>query len=59
MTEKVFDIIGENFNTTRRLKPTSPRVVQEGGKVGVSYAGPDGSRRLLDNTEIWPAHPAK
>lgn len=59
MTDKVFDIIGENFNTTRRLKPTSPRVVQEGGKVGVSYAGPDGSRRLLDITSIWPADPAK
>jgi cobalamin-dependent methionine synthase I len=59
MTEKVFDIIGENFNTTRRLKPTSPRVVHEGGKVGVSYAGPDGTKRLLDITDIWPADPAK
>lgn len=59
MTEKVFDIIGENFNTTRRLKPTSPRVVQESGKVGVSYAAPDGSKRLLDITDIWPTDPAK
>ena len=59
MTDKVFDIIGENFNTTRRLKTTSPRVVHEGGKVGVSYTGADGSRKLLDVTDIWPADPAK
>lgn len=59
MVDKVFDIIGENFNTTRRLKPTSPRVVREDGKVGVSYAGPDGARRLLDVTAIFPADPAK
>jgi 5-methyltetrahydrofolate--homocysteine methyltransferase len=59
MTEKVFDIIGENFNTTRRLKPSSSRVVQDAGKVGVSYVGSDGSQRLLDITDIWPADPAK
>jgi len=59
MAEKVFDIIGENFNTTRRLKPTSPRVLQEGGKVGVTYTGPDGGRRVMDVTAIWPTDPAK
>jgi 5-methyltetrahydrofolate--homocysteine methyltransferase len=59
MADRVFDIIGENFNTTRRLKPTSPRVVQAGGKVGVSYPGPDGERKLLDITSIWPTDPAK
>jgi 5-methyltetrahydrofolate--homocysteine methyltransferase len=59
MSKHILDIIGENFNTTRRLKPTSPRVVQDGGKVGVSYAGPDDSKRLLDITEIWPSDPAK
>lgn len=59
MSERVLDIIGENFNATRRLKITSPRVVHDGGKVGVAYAGPDGGRRLLDITDIYPTDPAK
>jgi 5-methyltetrahydrofolate--homocysteine methyltransferase len=59
MSERVLEVIGENFNTTRRIKPTSPRVVQADGKVGVAYAGPDGSKRLLDVTSIFPADPAK
>lgn len=58
MSEKVFDIIGENFNTTRRLKPTSPRVVHGNGKVGVSY-GPADDQKLLDITAIFPTDPAK
>lgn len=59
MSETVLDIIGENFNTTRRLKVTGPRIVHDGGKVGVSYAGADGSRRLMDVTDIFPTDPAK
>lgn len=59
MSERVLQIIGENFNTTRRIKPTSPRVVHDAGKVGVSYFGPDGARRLLDVTPIYPTDPAK
>lgn len=56
--EKVLDIIGENFNTTRRLKPASPRVLREDGKIGVMYSGPDGTKRVLDITEIFPKDPA-
>jgi cobalamin-dependent methionine synthase I len=56
--EKVFDIIGENFNTTRRLKPTSPRVVHDGGRAGIAY-GAGEARRILDISDIWPADPAK
>ena len=59
MNERVLDIIGENFNATRRLKITSPRVVHDNGKVGVAYAGPDGGKRLLDVTDIYPTDPAK
>lgn len=59
MNDSMLQIIGENFNTTRRIKPTSPRVVQEGGNVGIAYQGPDGSRRLLDVTAIFPKEPAK
>jgi 5-methyltetrahydrofolate--homocysteine methyltransferase len=57
--ERVLDIIGENFNVTRRLRPSSPRVVREGGTIGVSYPGPDGSLRLLDVTGIFPKDPAE
>lgn len=59
MNEKVFDIIGENFNTSRRLKSTGPRIVREDATIGVSYAGPDGSTRLLDVTAICPTDPGK
>lgn len=58
MAEKVFDIIGENFNTSRRLKPTGPRIIREEGKVGVAY-GPEHDRRLLDVTAICPTDPNK
>ena len=33
-------IIGENFNATRKIKITSPRVVQQDGKVGHRLHGP-------------------
>lgn len=56
--ENILDIIGENFNTTRRLRTTSPRLKKEGDKVGVTYPGPDGQTRVLDVTGIWPKDPA-
>ena len=28
-------IIGENFNATRKIKITSPKVIQQDGKVGI------------------------
>lgn len=59
MSERVLDIIGENFNTTRRLKMTSPRIVHEDGKVGVTYTRRDGSRAVMDVTSIYPTDPAK
>lgn len=59
MSARVFDIIGENFNTTRRIKGTSPRVVQAGGKVGLSYIDLAGASRVLDITAIYPTDPAK
>ena len=30
-------IIGENFNATRKIKITSPRVVQDDGRVGREF----------------------
>jgi len=52
--EKILDIIGENFNTTRRLRTTSPRIKKDGDNVGVTYPGRDGETRVLDVTAIWP-----
>lgn len=50
-------IIGENFNTTRKIKGTSPRVIQEDGKVGIAYTDLDGNKRVLDVTACVPEDP--
>lgn len=47
-------VIGENINTTRRIKANSPNIVREDGKVGYVYLDLDGQRRLLDITDIFP-----
>jgi 5-methyltetrahydrofolate--homocysteine methyltransferase len=52
-------VIGENFNATRKIRITSPRVVHEGGKVGIAYTGGEGARKLLDCTGIVPEDPAQ
>lgn len=52
-------VIGENINTTRKIRATSPNIVQEDGKVGYAYIGLDGNRRLLDITDIFPEDPAE
>ncbi len=50
-------VIGENINTTRRVRATSKNIVKEDGKVGWAYTDLDGSRRLLDITDIFPEDP--
>ena len=30
-------VIGENFNSTRKIKATNPRVIEEDGKTGIKY----------------------
>lgn len=52
-------IIGENFNATRKIKATSPRVVKADGKEGIAYTDLDGSKKLLDCTDIIPEDPAQ
>lgn len=47
-------VIGENFNVTRKIKATSPRVIREDGKIGIGYVDQTGSKRVLDCTEIVP-----
>ena len=52
-------IIGENFNATRKIKITSPKVIDQGGKVGIGYTDLDGTKRVLDVTSIIPQDPNK
>jgi cobalamin-dependent methionine synthase I len=52
-------VIGENFNSTRKIKATSPRVIEEGGKTGIGYTDLDGNKQLLDCTDIIPQDPAE
>ena len=47
-------VIGENINTTRRIKATSPNIVREDGKIGYVYLDIDGERRILDMTDAFP-----
>jgi hypothetical protein len=50
-------IIGENFNTTRKIKATSPKVVRNGNKVGIGYVDLDGNKKVLDVTRVMPEDP--
>ena len=52
-------IIGENFNATRKIKITSPKVIQKDGKVAIGYTDLDGNKRMLDVTKIIPEDPNK
>lgn len=52
-------IIGENFNATRKIKITSPKVIDADGKVGIGYTDLDGNKRVLDVTKIIPDDPNK
>lgn len=52
-------IIGENFNATRKIKITSPKVIQDGTKVGIAYVDLDGHQKLLDVTSCVPEEPNK
>ena len=52
-------IIGENFNATRKIKITSPKVLEQDGKVGIGYTDLDGNKRVLDVTGTIPEEPNK
>ena len=52
-------IIGENFNATRKIRATSPRVQEVDGRTGIAYTDLDGTRKLLDCTEVIPEDPAE
>ncbi len=52
-------VIGENFNVTRKIPASSPRVIREGGKIGIGYVDLDGTKRVLDCTGVMPEDPEK
>ena len=47
-------VIGENINTTRRIRTDSKNLVHRDGKVFFRYPGLDGNDGFLDVTEQWP-----
>ena len=50
-------VIGENFNTSRKIKGSSPRVVNEGEKYFLTYTDLDGNKGSLDITDGFPEDP--
>jgi 5-methyltetrahydrofolate--homocysteine methyltransferase len=59
MDGKILDIIGENFNTSRRIKATSPRVVKDGDMVKLNYVNLKGEKAFLDVTSLYPEDPSQ
>ncbi len=47
-------VIGENINTTRRIRADSKNIVKRDGKVYWRYAGLDGVEGMLDITSEYP-----
>ena len=47
-------VIGENINTTRRIRADSKNIVKQNGKVYWRYTDLDGSEGLFDVTEQYP-----
>lgn len=52
-------IIGENFNTSRKIRGSSPRVVIGDGKVSLTYPKDDGTKGAMDITDIFPEDEAE
>lgn len=58
MEDRILDIIGENFNTSRRIRATSPRIVKDNDVVKLTYTNLDGELSSLDITDLYPDDPA-
>jgi 5-methyltetrahydrofolate--homocysteine methyltransferase len=52
-------VIGENINTTRRIRATSKNIVKRDGKVFWQYPGLDGQPGYLDVTSQYPEDETK
>jgi 5-methyltetrahydrofolate--homocysteine methyltransferase len=57
MQENALQIIGENFNATRRIKATSPRILVDGGKAMLKYRNLAGDDAFLDVSSVYPEDP--
>ncbi|MDH3668336.1 MAG: dihydropteroate synthase [Paracoccaceae bacterium] len=55
----VLIVIGENINTTRRIRTNSKNIVHKDGRVFWRYPGLDGVEGFLDVTDQWPEEPEK
>lgn len=47
-------VIGENINATRKLKPSSPRILLEGNVARIRYINGEGSEAFMDVSEVFP-----
>lgn len=52
-------VIGENINTTRRIRADSPNIVRDGDRYGWVYKDLDGSRGFFDVTDVYPKEAAQ
>jgi cobalamin-dependent methionine synthase I len=52
-------IIGENVNTTRRIRADSPHIVRQDRGAAYRYVGLDGTVRFLDLADVFPADPER
>ena len=59
MSEKALEVIGENFNTSRRIKGTSPRVEKTADGAVLNYVDHHGKACQLDITDIYPEDEAE
>ncbi len=52
-------VIGENINTTRRIRADSPKIINRGDRYFWLYQGLDGSEGAFDVTEAYPVEAAQ
>ncbi|MBL4756111.1 MAG: dihydropteroate synthase [Rhizobiales bacterium] len=47
-------VIGENVNATRKLKPSSPRILLDGNVARIRYINAGGDEAFMDVSEVFP-----
>jgi 5-methyltetrahydrofolate--homocysteine methyltransferase len=59
MSERKLIVIGENINTTRRIRADSPNIVRRGDRFVWLYKDLDGSQGGFDVTDAYPREAAQ
>ncbi|MDG2205179.1 MAG: dihydropteroate synthase [Alphaproteobacteria bacterium] len=59
MSDKNLEIIGENFNTSRRIIGRSPRIEKTENQAVLNYVDHHGTACQLDITDIYPEDPSE